>query len=201
MKKADTGDILLFRSKQLLGPRITRTITNSNFDHVAMILKFEQEGKEVFVLDSTSGQGVAIQRWSTLRDYLHGRNTERPMFYDQIVHRHLVGKRTDEMIDNLEIFLKEAVGRQYGISTSKLLQRKTIKKQNSQQPMTAKEEENKVFIEENRTFFCSELIAKAYKVLGIIQNDHRSCSNYFPGNFSSKGCTLNFVDNLYLEQE
>jgi hypothetical protein len=32
------------------------------------------------------------------------------------------------------------------------------------------------FIEEDRTFFCSELIAKAYKILGIVENDDRSCS-------------------------
>ena len=42
LDKADTGDLLLFRTKQnQLGPRITRTLTSSNFDHVAMILKFE----------------------------------------------------------------------------------------------------------------------------------------------------------------
>jgi hypothetical protein len=40
----------------------------------------------------------------------------------------LVGERSDEMIDNLEIFLKEAVGRQYGISASKIMKRKTIAK-------------------------------------------------------------------------
>jgi len=46
------------------------------------------------------------------------------------VHRHLVGDRSDELIDNLEIFLKEAVGRHYGISTSKLFKRKTVRKVN-----------------------------------------------------------------------
>jgi hypothetical protein len=53
-----------------------------------------------------------------------------PQFYDSIVHRHLVGERSDELIDNLEIFLKEAVGRQYGISTSKIFKRKTVRKLN-----------------------------------------------------------------------
>jgi hypothetical protein len=76
-----------------------------------MLLKFEQEDNEIFVLDATSGQGVAIQRWSVIRDFVHGANPERPLFYEQVVHRHLVGERTDAMIDKLEIFLKEAVGR------------------------------------------------------------------------------------------
>ena len=62
---------------------------------------------------------------------MHGANPERPLFYDQVVHRHLVGERSDAMIDKLEIFLKEAVGRQYGIAPSKVFKRKSIKKSNS----------------------------------------------------------------------
>ncbi len=61
LSTADTGDILLFRTiKDQLGPRITRTFTASHFDHVAMILKFEHENDELFVIDATAGSGVAI---------------------------------------------------------------------------------------------------------------------------------------------
>jgi len=61
------------------------------------------------------------------------------------------------MIARLEIFLKEAVGNSYGITTSKLLfHRPSLKPKNG------------TFIDEDRTFFCSELIAKAYKVLGLM---------------------------------
>lgn len=67
------------------------------------------------------------------------------------------------MIANLEIFLKEAVGSRYGMSTKKILfPRASIK--------------GAMYIEEDRTFFCSELIAKAYKILGIMPNDERSCT-------------------------
>jgi hypothetical protein len=42
------------------------------------------------------------------------------------------------------------------------------------------EEESKssapIFVEEDRTFFCSELIAKAFKVLGVIEDDEKSCA-------------------------
>jgi hypothetical protein len=42
------------------------------------------------------------------------------------------------------------------------------------------EEESKssspMFVEEDRTFFCSELIAKAFKVLGVIEDDEKSCA-------------------------
>lgn len=57
------------------------------------------------------------------------------------------------MIDSLEVFLKESVGNKYGISTGKLFKRQTIKPKKGN------------FIDDDRTFFCSELIAKAYKVL------------------------------------
>jgi hypothetical protein len=36
---ADTGDILLFRGSHT-GGKLTRTVTASHFDHVAMVLKF-----------------------------------------------------------------------------------------------------------------------------------------------------------------
>ena len=112
------------------------------------------------------------------------------------------------MIDKLEIFLKEAVGRQYGIAPSKLFKRKSIKKQQSDlsQSEQSQEEESKaclerLFIEEDRTFFCSELIAKAFKVLGIIEDDDIACSQYFPGSFSSKSSSLKFVPGMQLEAE
>ena len=69
------------------------------------------------------------------------------------------------MIARLEIFLQEAVGNRYGMSTSKLFfHRQSIKPKKG------------AFIDEDRTFFCSELVAKAYKVLGIMVDDDRPCS-------------------------
>lgn len=50
-------------------------------------------------------------------------------FYDGIMYRQLLVDRNDEMIDKLEILLKEVVGNKYGISASKL-----IKKRNTVKP-------------------------------------------------------------------
>ena len=72
-----------------------------------------------------------MQRWFTIRDFLSGRSDLEPpveQFFEEIVYRKLVGERSEEMINNLEIFLREAVGKSYGLSTSKLLQRHTVKK-------------------------------------------------------------------------
>lgn len=41
IQAAETGDILLFHTKNT-GAQIQRLITNSDFDHVAMIVKFRK---------------------------------------------------------------------------------------------------------------------------------------------------------------
>jgi hypothetical protein len=98
--------------------------------------------------------------------------------------------RNEDMIDKLEIFLKEAVGNRYGISTSKLLfQRTTVK------PKTGK------YIDDDRTFFCSELVAKAYKILGIMEEDGRPCNYFYPSSFSTKSQALNLTKEATLGPE
>ena len=36
---------------------------------------------------------------------------------------------------------------------------------------------SRMYVEEDRTFFCSELVAKAYKVFGVLEN--KQASSYF----------------------
>jgi len=45
-------------------------------------------------------------------------------------------------------------------------------------------------IAEDRTFFCSELNAKAYKCLGIIEDNDINCGKFLPHNFSSRGDSM-----------
>jgi len=42
-------------------------------------------------------------------------------------------------------------------------------------------------IDKDRTFFCSELVAKAFKVLGIIEDNDIACSQVMPHHFSAIG--------------
>ncbi len=97
-------------------------------------------------------------------------------FYEHVVFRHLDVERDDNLIDKLEIFLKESIGNKYGISSSKIL----FTKRESIKPKKG------AYIDEDRTFFCSELVAKAYKVLEIMGDDKPS-SAFYPGSFSAKG--------------
>ena len=52
--------------------------------------------------------------------------------------------------------------------------------------MGVDEKGEKLLIAADRTFFCSELVAKACKVLGIIQDDDTSSAKFFPAHFSSR---------------
>ena len=81
------------------------------------------------------------------------------------------------MVNNLEKFLSEAVGLKYGIGGNKLLKKKTEKVENTENEL----------INEDRTFFCSELVAKAFKLLGVMENDETSCAQFYPHHFSSRG--------------
>jgi len=44
---------------------------------------------------------------------------------------------------------------------------------------------DKDVIDEDRTFFCSELVAKAYKVCGIMLHTEEASANYLPVDFTS----------------
>lgn len=52
----------------------------------------------------------------------------------------------------------------------------------------------------SREFFCSELIAKAYKRCGILKSEIASCQ-FLPGDFSSKSDKLTLEHGAKLEEE
>ena len=111
MKKADTGDILLFRGSNA-GSKITRSFTGSHFDHVAMILKFDTDPDEVYMVEATGQMGVALNKWTYLKEHIG-----RKKFYRKCIFRHVDFNRSNAMVDNLEKFLKEAVGQKYGLGS------------------------------------------------------------------------------------
>jgi len=75
------------------------------------------------------------------------------------------------MLERLEIFLKEGLGNAYGVSTMDFI--KGVRHM-SIAPKNGK------YIDKDRTFFCSELVAKIYKVLGVMANDERGSKSYYP---------------------
>ena len=57
---ADSGDVLLFKCNDIMSG-IQRTITNSEYDHIAMFLRFAN-GQLVY-FESSANIGVQIFSW------------------------------------------------------------------------------------------------------------------------------------------
>jgi hypothetical protein len=56
-------------------------------------------------------------------------------------------------------------------------------------------------IDDDRTFFCSELIAKCYKVCGIMQETKEASSNFLPVDFSTQSNKLKLVATAKMTSE
>lgn len=86
-------------------------------------------------------------------------------------------------------FIDESLGLQYGLTTQKLLKTKSVAVPSviQSQVQVGSAQFKKQFVQEDRTFFCSELVAKLCKVLGIIENNDLSCTKFYPSHFTSQG--------------
>ena len=79
-----------------MGSRLTRTFTWSNYDHVAMILKFDSDPDEIYFVEAVGILGVVLNRWSFLRTHVG-----KGKFYKRVVFRHIDCVRDDDMLDDL----------------------------------------------------------------------------------------------------
>ena len=120
-------------------------------DHAAMVLKFGSDRDEVFFLEATSNHGVALKRWSSIKHALGS-------FYSKIVIRHLKWDRPDEALELLEKFIDETEGNKYKITPLQLIKHRSKQSKEKEEVST-----NENLVEKGRAFFCSELVAKAYK--------------------------------------
>lgn len=171
LKSADTGDILLFRSQDT-GAKIQRALTMSKYDHVAMIIRYATG--ELALLESTSLDGVSIVRWEDFIEY------RWHLLYNMIVFRHLEANRNDEMVQNLEDFICKVKGMQYLLNPMGI-----IKQRDPSGP--------------DQGFFCSQLVAAAYKAMGVLHSGVASVS-VLPGHFSYEQ-TLLLIDRAFLCEE
>lgn len=170
LKMADTGDLLLFKANNS-SAAFTRAITNGAFDHVAIILKFEGEN-EIYFVDATAQNGVALNKWTDITKY-YGPG----LFYQSVVYRHVNFHRSESVLGDLEMFFRSSIGLDYGLEASKIIRKNTISNRGQQVEL----------VHQARTFFCSELVAKAFKVAGVLQDDDTACSRFMPSSFSAKG--------------
>lgn len=94
--EADSGDILLFKGRSF-SAKMTRRLTNSEYDHVGMVLTFIDD-EEVYILEATS-DGVHIIRWSELMSF-------KESSYSKIVWRKLYWNRDNTFWEILQTFVE-----------------------------------------------------------------------------------------------
>lgn len=143
-----------------MAAKLTRKVTSSKFDHIAIVLKYDEEPGELFILDSTT-QGVTVSRWSDFRLITQD-------YYHHLFYRKLHTDRNEDFFLKLDTFIKHVVGCKYHFSVTDVLFKRTMftdKRGPGENTGAAAE----------REYFCSELIAIAYKECGLIRTDKASC--------------------------
>jgi hypothetical protein len=155
---ANTADILLFQAKNV-GAKIQRKIAGSRFDHVAMVL-CHGSGR-ISIFEATNQDGVALVDWDQFfeQNWLD--------LYSLVVYRKVEFERTETMLNNLQKFINESKGKKFSFNVKKMIVKNTKK---------AGQEED---------FFCSELVASAFKSIGILSPDFDT-SKVWPVNFEKE---------------
>ena len=131
----------------------------------------ELGGSFVWFLEAI-GDGVTLRPWRNVRDNHLGKGK----MYSKVVIRHLQCERTKERIDSLNEFVKQYYGvsgdnrASYELTVAKLLKKQSYK-------------ETK--LEEGRSFFCSELVAKVYKHTKIMIETEAPSTMFLPVDFTS----------------
>uniref|UniRef100_A0A0G4FD99 Uncharacterized protein n=1 Tax=Chromera velia CCMP2878 TaxID=1169474 RepID=A0A0G4FD99_9ALVE len=115
IQAAQTGDILLFRGK-CRAAQFTRAVTGSLYDHVGMLLKTDRN--ELLILESSGGEGVALLPWKVFKKY------KWHLLYHRLVFRKTYFDRSPHLIGAFQRFLKEVVGKPYGLTAEKILFRR-----------------------------------------------------------------------------
>ncbi|CAD8068902.1 unnamed protein product [Paramecium primaurelia] len=173
------GDIALFKSKNNT-TKVLRAITMCEYDHVCMLYR---DNGYLFVFEAVQ-TGVGTFPWSDLveKDYLE--------YYEKICIRKLnyTKKNTPDVQQKLKQFILNNLGNEYGLTPSKLL--KTISQIVPQQSQVE---------EKKRTYFCSELVAKAYKEMGLL-DQMKSSTQYYPSDFTQEK-KLQLLDGATLDPE
>ena len=162
---------MLFRGSRGNSAAI-RNVAGGHFDHVALIIRTDEEGLDDFcIIEAVGNGGVSATTWRHIR-----REIGVGKFYEKVAFRKVNCVRNFEFLRILNEFVNEAWEHEYGIDLCKLLVRSSF---------VLKPESQKKYVAEGRTFFCSELVAKAYKVLGIMNTDRPSAS-FFPKHFTAQ---------------
>lgn len=157
---AKTGDILLFRSLGSM-PKLIRSISGGHFDHVALVLQVA-DGR-ICLLESTGGQGVSVCTWE---EFLAN---DWYSLYPELTLRRVRFLRTHNRLIALQKWIEEVIGKPYGLTINKLMQRKSVSMGGAAT---------------DEAFFCSQLVAEGLKILDVIPRG-LSSTQYWPATFEA----------------
>ena len=110
--------------------------------------------------------------------------------------RHLEYMRDEPFLKAMEAFVKTTLGNGYNISIRNLIFRRRSLKSSSGRATEVQPGEDI----EQRDFFCSELIAKAFKEAGLLASDEAS-HTFMPADFSNESKRLKLEKGARLGEE
>ncbi|CAD8080464.1 unnamed protein product [Paramecium primaurelia] len=157
LKIVESGDLLLFETNNT-GAKLQRVFTNTKYDHVAIAIKMAN--KYLFVFDANADTGVTFMEWSQF--------IEINDLYEKLAIRKLMNVDRIEIEKKMIEFLQQVHGKKYEVTFSKLFRQKSLSPSKS-----------------NESFFCSELVAKAFKYCGLLESDKAS-SSFLPVQFTKQ---------------
>ena len=115
MKDSKTGDLLLYTSHGFLSS-VTRSATNSEYDHVAIVVKSiheKDDQNQIFIFESVNQMGVRMCAWNDVRDDIG--STLQGKSFRKIIYRSVEFNR-EENLRYLYSFFRNHLGNGYGLS-------------------------------------------------------------------------------------
>jgi hypothetical protein len=182
LRKADTGDILLWKGAGFM-QQGQRFLTGAEYDHVAVLIRtFAPDGSNKLCIYEAEGRnGVSACYWD---QFVKNRWDK---LYEKVVWRKLFTNRDEKFKSDFSAFINETIGHGYELNVGKMMKFQSM--------WNAKEKQDGK--DQDRSYFCSELIADCYKRLGFF-NANKTAARYWPGDFAQNAVAELTKKNSYL---
>jgi hypothetical protein len=141
VNQCQTGDVLLFRSKNLIS-KAQRVVTRSSYDHVAVLINHMGY---VALLEATRVTGVNLLFWTEFCE------RQWHLLYSRLVFRKLKVSNHFQVDQVFKNFVSETQGSKFNASLFKIFR--------------------KLETDVGKGVFCSELVALAYQSAGLLPKD------------------------------
>ena len=91
-----------------------RSYCKSEFDHVAIVIRYAHEPNEVYFIEAVGVHGVQMKTFSEMKHEIGD-------FIKTMALRKLEFPRSDQALENMNKFVDEVMGAEYQIRVSSLL--------------------------------------------------------------------------------